>query len=31
MKKSREEFLAAMKSQQFGVELEFTGISMDLV
>lgn len=31
MKKSREEFLAAMKSQRFGVELEFTGISMDLV
>ena len=27
MKKSREEFLQAMKSQRFGVEIELTGIS----
>lgn len=27
MKKSRDEFLQAMKAQRFGVEIEFTGIS----
>ena len=27
MKKSREEFLESMKSQEFGLELELTGIS----
>lgn len=31
MKKSKEEFLSAMKSQTFGVEIELTGISIDTV